>query len=83
MQQTLTPPLPPLRTRRFNEEPSHAVRIELLTAAMKLFFKRPPEMKRMLGRLLSAAVEDTGKVDVRDRALMYLRLLQADVHEVR
>mmetsp|Transcript_6379 Transcript_6379/g.12074 ORF Transcript_6379/g.12074 Transcript_6379/m.12074 type:complete len:795 (+) Transcript_6379:28-2412(+) len=65
----------------FEEEASHAVRQEILSSCMKLFFKRPPEMKAMLGRLLKAAIEDTTKVDVRDRALLYYRLLQADVHE--
>jgi AP-4 complex subunit beta-1 len=34
----------------YNEEVSSAVRIELLSAAMKLFFKRPPEVQSMLGR---------------------------------
>ena len=33
----------------FNEETSRIVRIEILTTAMKLFFKRPPEMQKMLG----------------------------------
>ena len=32
------------------------VRCELLTAAVKLFVRRPPEMIAMLGRLLAAAV---------------------------
>jgi hypothetical protein len=32
----------------FEEEPANAVRLELLTAAMKLFFKRPPEMHKMV-----------------------------------
>jgi len=65
----------------FVEEPSHAVRMELLTSAMKLFFKRPPELKQMLGKLLKAAVEDVSQIDVRDRALLYYRLLKYDVQE--
>lgn len=64
----------------FDDEPE-AVRLELITAAVKLFFRRPPEMRAMLGRLLSAAVEDTAHVNVRDRALLYYRLLVYDVHE--
>lgn len=64
-----------------DDEPSNAVRNQLLSAAMKLFFKRPPEMQKMLGRLLKACIEDTSKVDVRDRALLYYRLLSLDVHE--
>jgi len=65
----------------FDDEPSSAVRMELLTATMKLFFKRPPELQAMLGRLLSKAVLDVAKIDVRDRALLYYRLLSFDVHE--
>ena len=40
----------------FAEEPSQSVRLELLCAATKLFFKRPAEMQHMLGRLLEAAI---------------------------
>jgi AP-4 complex subunit beta-1 len=66
----------------YADEASATVRLELLTAAMKLFFKRPPEMQKMLGRLLQVAVGDVTNIDVRDRALLYYRLLQLDVHEV-
>lgn len=38
------------------EEESSTVRLQLLVAAMKLFFKRPPECQLMLGRLLEYAV---------------------------
>lgn len=65
----------------FAEEGSNLVRIELLTATMKLFFKRPPELKNMLGVLLKKAVEEKSQVDVRDQALFYYRLLRYDVHE--
>lgn len=36
----------------YEEEISYAVRSELLAAAMKLFFKRPPEVRAMLGRYI-------------------------------
>ena len=65
----------------YEEEESALVRLELLTATMRLFFKRPPEVKPMLGKLLKKGVEDGSKVDVRDRALLYYRLLVKDVHE--
>jgi hypothetical protein len=32
--------------------------------------------------LLKAAIADVSNIDVRDRALLYYRLLQHDVHEV-
>lgn len=67
------------------------VRSELLTSAVKLFFRRPGEMQRVLGdlfhRCLSGEAEqaidpaDAGaananfQVDIRDKALMYYRLL--------
>ena len=35
---------------------SPLVKLHLLTAVMKLFFKRPPECQEMLGRLLEYAV---------------------------
>lgn len=60
----------------FSEETSSTVLLELLTSALKLFFKRPPEMQSMLGRLLQAAINDSNHQDVRDRALLYYRLLE-------
>eukprot|EP01061_Rhynchopus_euleeides_P012118 TRINITY_DN21728_c4_g1_i1.p1 TRINITY_DN21728_c4_g1~~TRINITY_DN21728_c4_g1_i1.p1 ORF type:complete len:765 (+),score=334.67 TRINITY_DN21728_c4_g1_i1:132-2426(+) len=58
----------------FKEEP-HQVRLEILTACMKLFFKRPPEMQIILGGLLHEAISDFSHADVHDRALLYYRLL--------
>ncbi|KAF0696151.1 Aste57867_13067 [Aphanomyces stellatus] len=64
----------------FADEISPSVLLQLLSASLKLFFKRPPEMQSMLGRLLQAAVNDTNNQDVRDRALFYYRLLSQDVN---
>lgn len=55
------------------------MRNELLTATVKLFFKRPPEVQRMLGRLFKAFLADGVTASVRDRALMYYRLLRTSV----
>lgn len=60
----------------FSEETSPSVLLELLSASMKLFFKKPPEMQSMLGRLLQTAINDSDQQDVRDRALLYYRLLE-------
>eukprot|EP00884_Botryococcus_braunii_P006125 jgi/Botrbrau1/15513/Bobra.0225s0004.1 len=60
------------------EEEEVAVRLALLTAAAKLFFKRPPECQRLLGLTLSKAAADPDQ-DVHDRALLYTRLLQHSV----
>lgn len=54
-----------------------------MSSAMRLFFKRAPEMQPVLGRLLRAALDDTSNVDVRDRALLYYRLLRAHLPEAR
>lgn len=52
------------------EEP--AVRLAALTAAVQLFFQRPPECQKLLGAVLAAGVNDANQ-DVRDRALLYYR----------
>ncbi|KAG2423691.1 hypothetical protein HXX76_015081 [Chlamydomonas incerta] len=57
------------------EEPP--VRLALLSAAAGLFFRRPPEAKPLLGAVLAAGTADSD-VEVRDRALLYYRLLRAD-----
>lgn len=67
----------------FLEETSGAVRLEMLTATVKLFFCRPPEMQKMLGNLLHKAICETTHPDVRDRALLYYRLLEHSPEEAR
>ncbi|KAH0467587.1 hypothetical protein IEQ34_002620 [Dendrobium chrysotoxum] len=62
----------------WNEEQAPEVRLHLLTAAMKCFFKRPPEAQKALGVALAAGLADSHQ-DVHDRALFYYRLLQYDV----
>ena len=58
------------------EEQAPEVKLQLLSATMKLFFGRPPEVQSMLGRLLAVAIEeDSSNQAVRDRALLYYRLL--------
>jgi hypothetical protein len=55
------------------------VKLQVLTATMKLFFKRAPEVHSMLGRLLSSAVNDSSNQDIHDRALLYYRILSTDL----
>ncbi|XP_065187426.1 AP-4 complex subunit beta-1-like [Sycon ciliatum] len=64
-------------------EESSTVRLELLTATMKLFFKRPPECQLMLGRLLEYAVDEESNMDVHDRGMLYYRLLKANAAEAK
>ena len=39
-----------------SEESSSTVKLQLLSAVMKMFFKRPPECQEMLGRLLEHSI---------------------------
>lgn len=64
-----------------SHEESVPVRLELLTATVKLFFKRPPEVQKMLGRLFKACLADGVNATVHDRALLYYRLLRTNVRE--
>lgn len=68
--------------KNFDEEESTPVKLMLLTATAKLFFKRPPEVRNSLGTLLRMAI-DSSHPDIKDRALLYYRLLQHDVEEAR
>lgn len=54
------------------------VRLALLAAVGKLFFKRPPECQRLLGTVLSAAMADANQ-DVHDRALLCYRCRPHDM----
>ncbi|CAE8620563.1 unnamed protein product, partial [Polarella glacialis] len=67
----------------FMEEQNGSVRLEMLTAAVKLFFSRPPEMQKMLGKLLQQAIQESAHPDVRDRAILYYRLLEHSAEEAR
>jgi AP-4 complex subunit beta-1 len=53
------------------------VKHQLLNATVKLFFLRPAEVQRMLGRLLHKATDDVTSQDLHDRALLYYRLLRS------
>lgn len=56
--------------------------MQLLTSTVKLFFKRPPEVQKMLGRLLDSVISNEMHQDVHDRALLYYRLLSTNHQEV-
>jgi hypothetical protein len=55
----------------FGSEPPQ-VKLALLTAAAKLFFKRPGESRKLLGACLAGGLNDSDQ-DVHDRALLYYR----------
>ncbi|XP_036389534.1 AP-4 complex subunit beta-1 [Megalops cyprinoides] len=64
-------------------ELSSMVKLELITATVRLFLSRPAETQDMLGRLLHYCIEEESNMCVRDRALMCYRLLQCGVEETR
>ncbi|KAH0618951.1 hypothetical protein JD844_018525 [Phrynosoma platyrhinos] len=59
------------------------VKLELVTALVRLFITRPAECQDVLGRLLHYCVEEEKDMTVRDRALFYYRLLQAGMEETK
>jgi hypothetical protein len=70
--------LSPSPTRPFGGCGSQ-VQLQLLTATVKLFLKRPQgAAQTMIGRVLSCATNDTDNPDLRDRAYIYWRLLSTD-----
>uniref|UniRef100_I3MNE3 AP complex subunit beta n=1 Tax=Ictidomys tridecemlineatus TaxID=43179 RepID=I3MNE3_ICTTR len=60
-----------------------AVKMELLTALVRLFLSRPAECQDMLGRLLYYCIEEEKNMAVRDRGLFYYRLLLVGIDEVK
>lgn len=48
-----------------SEEASSVVKLQLLTAVMKMFMKRPPECQEMLGRLLEHVIGEGKRESVR------------------
>lgn len=63
----------------YADESSTIIKLSLLSASMKLFFKRAPEMQPVLGKLLARAVEDSTNQDIHDKGLLYYRLLAHSV----
>uniref|UniRef100_A0A7N8X523 Adaptor related protein complex 4 subunit beta 1 n=1 Tax=Mastacembelus armatus TaxID=205130 RepID=A0A7N8X523_9TELE len=68
---------------RVRSEASLGVKMELLTATMRLFLCRPAETQDMLGRLLHYCIEEESNMCIRDQALLYYRLLHCGIDETR
>ncbi|XP_071962428.1 AP-4 complex subunit beta-1-like [Antedon mediterranea] len=67
----------------YEQERSAEVKIALLTSTTKLFFFRPAECQSMLGKLLDSAIATENDIEVKEKAVMYYMLLQADVHKAK
>mmetsp|Transcript_6236 Transcript_6236/g.5596 ORF Transcript_6236/g.5596 Transcript_6236/m.5596 type:complete len:207 (-) Transcript_6236:564-1184(-) len=51
----------------------------LLTSLFKLFFKRAPEIHKMLGQFMEQLIKNTVDTDLKQRAVFYYRLLKQDI----
>jgi len=61
----------------FHDETSE-VQLQMLTATVKLFLKRPDGSKEIMENVLSMATEHSDNPDLRDRGYVYWRLLSSD-----
>ncbi|KAG0055661.1 beta-adaptin [Gryganskiella cystojenkinii] len=61
----------------FLEENSQ-VQLQLLTATVKLFLKKPSKSQELVHRVLQTATQEIDNPDTRDRAYVYWRLLSTD-----
>lgn len=61
----------------FQDENSQ-VQLQLLTAIVKLFLKKPTETQDLVQNVLTLTTQDTDNPDLRDRGYIYWRLLSTD-----
>lgn len=54
------------------------VQLQLLTAVVKLFLKRPKDTQDMVQQVLNLATQESDNPDLRDRGFIYWRLLSTD-----
>ncbi|KAJ3309825.1 hypothetical protein HDV04_005604 [Boothiomyces sp. JEL0838] len=54
------------------------VQLQLITATVKLFLKKPSSAQSMVQKVLQNATEQNDNPDIRDRAFVYWRLLSAN-----
>merc|ERR1719379_2245710 len=60
------------------EEETPQVQLQMLTATVKLFLKRPADTQKMVQDVLTLATQDSDNPDLRDRGYIYWRLLSTD-----
>lgn len=61
----------------FHEE-NPQVQLQLLTAIVKLFLRKPTTTQELVQQVLSLATQETDNPDLRDRGYIYWRLLSTD-----
>jgi vesicle coat complex subunit len=57
---------------------SSQTQLQILTAVVKLFLKKPDQAQGLVTKVLQAATADNDNPDIRDRAYVYWRLLSSD-----
>jgi AP-1 complex subunit beta-1 len=57
---------------------SHQTQLQILTAVVKLFLKKPDQAQGLVQKVLQAATAENDNPDIRDRAYVYWRLLSSD-----
>ncbi|KAL2752080.1 hypothetical protein ACRALDRAFT_2114400 [Sodiomyces alcalophilus JCM 7366] len=62
----------------FNEEFTQT-QLQILTAVVKLFLKKPGSNQSLVQKVLQSATTDNDNPDIRDRAYIYWRLLSGDL----
>ena len=53
--------------------------LQILTAVVKLFLKKPQSSQGLVQKILQGATERSDNPDIRDRAYVYWRLLSGDL----
>ncbi|KAI9758547.1 MAG: DNA-dependent ATPase protein rad54 [Chaenotheca gracillima] len=66
----------------FNEEFTQT-QLQILTAVIKLFLKKPDQSQPLVQKVLQAATAENDNPDIRDRAYIYWRLLSSDPNVAR
>ncbi|KAH6577738.1 hypothetical protein BASA62_000719 [Batrachochytrium salamandrivorans] len=66
----------------FKDEPSK-VQLQLITATVKLFLKRPGSAQEIVQRVLQISTQANDNPDIRDRAYIYWRLLSSNPHAAK
>jgi AP-1 complex subunit beta-1 len=57
------------------QDESSGVQLQLLTATVKLFLKKPKTTQKLVQFALDLATKESGNPDLRDRGFIYWRLL--------
>jgi len=64
-------------TENINDEPVN-VQLSILTAAVKMYLKKPDDCEDLVMRILKISTEESDNPDLRDRGYIYWRMLSTD-----